>query len=243
MIKDLRYAIKVLLQARGWTAVVVLSLGLGIGANAAIFSALNAMLFTELPVKDPGSLVRLRYSGRNDMVTSSSDYGSTRPGPDGRSMRTTFSYAMYKQFVADNKTMTDLFACAPSGSVSVVVDGQAELADAFVSTGNYYQLLGVGARIGRTIVPDDDRPDAAPVAMISSKYWHSRFGTDPNVVGRTVRMNNVQVTIVGVLPPDFTGVQQPVAQLPDVSLPLALQPQLDTLPVGGLSRLAQPTYW
>src|SRR5205809_531297 len=120
MLKDLRHGFRTLLQAKGWTAVVVLSLALGIGANAAPF---------------------------------------------------------------------------------VVVDGQAELASAFISSGNYYQLLGIGARLGRTIVPDDDRPTAPPVAVISSKYWHARFGTDPSVIGRAVKMNNVPVTIVGVLPP------------------------------------------
>jgi predicted permease len=148
---------------------------------------------------------------------------------------------MYRQFVADNKAMTDVFACAPFGRLVVVVNGQAELATAFVSTGNYYQVLGVGARLGRTIVPDDDRADAPPVAVISSKYWHSRFGTDPNVVGQTVRMNNVLITIVGVLPPDFSGIQQPIAEAPDVSLPVSLLPQLDTGQGG--SRLSQATYW
>ena len=243
MLKDLRHAFRMLLQAKGWTAVVVLSLALGIGANTALFSAVNGLLLTRLNVQDPESLVRLRYVGRNDMVTSSSDYGFVERGPDGLNVRTTFSYPMYQQFLADNKTMSDVFACAPYGRLNVVVDGQAELASAFISSGNYYQLLGVNARIGRTILPEDDRPTAPPVAVISSKYWHTRFGTDPSVLGRTVRMNNVQVTIVGVLPPDFTGVQQPLAELPDVAVPLALQPQLDTLPPTGPSRLAQPTYW
>jgi predicted permease len=149
---------------------------------------------------------------------------------------------MYQQFVTDNRTMTDLFACAPYGRVNVVVDGQAELASAFISTGNYYGILGVTARIGRTILPDDDRPTAPPVAVISSKYWHSRFGTDPGVAGKTVKINNVMVTIVGVLPPEFTGIQNPVDQLPDVSLPLALDPQLDT-GTNKTPRLMQPTYW
>jgi predicted permease len=140
--------------------------------------------------------------------------------------------------------LTDLFACAPFGRVNVVVDGQAEIANAFVSTGNYYQLLGVKARVGRTILPEDDRPTAPPVAVISSKYWHTRFGTDPAVVGIVVRINNVPVTIVGVLPPEFTGIQQPVADPPDVAVPLALDQQLITgfVPPGG-PRVSQPTYW
>ncbi len=248
MLKDLRHAVRVLLRAKGWTTVVILSLALGIGANTAIFTGVNALLLTRIPVRDPDTLVRLRYGGRNDMVTSSSDYGFSSLGRDGQNIRTTFSFPMYQQFLADNQTMTDLFAFAPIGRVNVVVDGQAEIATSFISTGNYYQALGVSARMGRTIVPDDDKPTAPPVAVISSKYWHTRFSTDPAVLGKTIRVNNVVVTIVGVLPPEFTGVQQPVAEAPDISLPLALDPQLDTSlpPPSGPpqpQRLAQPTYW
>ena len=240
MFKDLRHAIRVLGHAKGWTAVVVASLALGIGANTAIFSAVNGLLIKKIPAADPDSLVRIRWGGRNDMMTSSSDYGYTHRGADGQSVRTTFSFPMYQQFVADNQTMTDLFACAPYGRVSVVVDGQAEIVNAFLSTGNYYRMLGAKARIGRTIEPDDDKADATAVAVISSKYWHTRFTTDPAVVGKTVRVNNVVVTIVGVMAPDFTGVQQPVAELPDISLPLSLEPQLNTF---GQARIGQPTYW
>src|SRR5262245_25581748 len=166
MLNDLRYAARMLLHTKGWTLVVVVSLALGIGANTAIFSALNALLLRQIPVADPDTLVRLRYSGRNDMATSRSDYGSTRPDATGQSMRTTFSYPMYQQFVKDNQTLTDLFACAPAGRVNVVVNGQAELATAFLLTGNYYRVLGINARMGRTIVSDDDRSDAPPVAVI-----------------------------------------------------------------------------
>ena len=242
MLKDLRHAARMLTRAKGWTAVVVISLALGIGANMALFSAINGLLLTRIPVQDPDSLVRFRYAGRNDMVTSSSGYGSLNKTPDGQDVRASFSYPMYQQFVADNRTMTDLFACAPFGRANVVVDSQADIASAFISSGNYYQVLGVKARLGRTILPEDDRPGAPPVAVISSKYWHSRFGTDPAVVGKTIHVNNVAVTIVGVLVPDFTGVQQPVAEAPDIAVPLVLDQQLSTGPPGP-PRLTQPTYW
>ena len=244
MLKDLRHAVRLLWQARGWTTIVVLSLALGIGANTAIFSAVNARLLISLPVQKPEELVRFRYAGRNDMVTSSSGYGFLSKTPDGKDVRATFSYPMYQQFVADNKTMTDLLACAPFGRVSVFVDGQSEIANAFISSGNYYQLLGVTARIGRTILPEDDRPTATPVAIISSKYWHSRFGTDPAVVGKAIKVNNVPITIVGVIAPHFFGIQQPVANPPDISLPLSLDAQLSTgAPSTDPPRLSQATYW
>ncbi|MGH9411267.1 MAG: ABC transporter permease, partial [Vicinamibacterales bacterium] len=249
MIKDLRFAVRGLLQAKGWAVIVVLSLALGIGANTALFSAVDQLLLTKLSVHDPDSLVRLRYVGHNDMVNSSSDYGFSKP-VNGQNVRTTFSYPMYRQLLTDNKTMTDLLACAPEGRANVVVDGHAEIASAFLSSGNYYQLLGVSARLGRVIVPDDDRPTAPPVAVISSPYWHSRFGTDPSAVGKVVKINNVPVTIVGVLPPDFAGVQSPMADAPDISVPLALLPQIDVDafrwqidPKAPRSRLEDPTYW
>ena len=169
MLKDVRHAIRLLWGARGWTAIVVLSLALGIGANTALFSVVNGMLLTSIPVKDPDTLVRFRFYGRNDMVTSSSGYGFLEKTKDGQDVRASFSYPMFQQFVADNQTMTDLIACAPNGRVNLVVDGQADIASAFISTGNYYQVLGINARIGRTILPEDDSPTAPPVAVISSK--------------------------------------------------------------------------
>jgi predicted permease len=241
MLNDLRHAMRVLLQAKGWTLVIVLSLALGIGANTAIFSGLNALLLREIPVKDPDTLVRLRWGGRNDMTNASSDYGNSGLGPDGQRRRATFSYAMYQQFLADNQTMIDLLACAPFSTVSASVDDRAEMASAFVSSGNYYQLLGVNARLGRTILPDDDKLSAAPVAVISSKFWHTRFNTDAGVIGKTIRVNDVVVTIVGVLPAEFTGIQQPIAPARDISMPLALVPQLSTTGVD--RRLSDATFW
>jgi predicted permease len=245
MLKDLRHGFRTLLQAKGWTAVVVLSLALGIGANVALFSVVNAMLLTTIPVRDPDTLVRLRFVGRNDMTNNSSGYGFIdRSRYGGVEARASFSYPMYQQFLADNKTMSDVLACAPYGRVNLNVDGQSELASAFIASGNYFQMLGISARLGRTIVPDDDRATAPPVAVISSKYWHARFGSDPNVIGKTVKMNDVPVTIVGVLPPEFTGIQYPITEAHEVTVPLALDAQLSPPPPANQpSRLSQPTTW
>ncbi len=113
--------------------------------------------------------MRLRWVGRNDMATSSSDYG---PGRliNGQNVRATVSYSMYRQYLQDNRTMEDVFACAPYGRANIVVDGHAEIANSFITTGNYYQMLGLTASPGRTIVPEDDQPIAPPVAVISAKY-------------------------------------------------------------------------
>jgi predicted permease len=255
--KDLRHGARTLLRDKGWTAAIVLSLALGIGANTALFSAVNGLFLRKLPVRDPEALVRLKWTGKNDMVTDSSDYGfSSRPAAQRRespdtTVRATFSYPMYLQFVADNQTMADLFACAPYSRATLVVDGHADVANAFVSSGNYYRMLGLTASPGRTIVPDDDRPDAPAVAVISAKYWRTRFGGDPNAVGKHVLFNNVPVTIVGVISPELIDVQQAVREGPDVAVPLAVVPQLTTAVLGAapvpgeptVPLLARPTYW
>src|SRR5471030_1244794 len=142
MLKDLRHGVRTLLHDKGWTAVVVVSLALGIGANTALFGAVNSLFLTKLSVKEPDTLVRLKWAGKNDMVTDSSDYGFSAADVDGNRVRSTFSFPMFQQFVADNTTMDDLFACAPYGRANVVVDGQADVASAFISTGNYYRALG-----------------------------------------------------------------------------------------------------
>ena len=241
MLGDLRHAVRLLVQAKRWTAVVVLSLALGIGANAALFSAANALLLKTIPVRDPDSLVRLRFAGRNQMSTSSSDYGFNGKDAAGQNIRATVSYPMYQTFVASNRTMDDLLACAPFGRVNVVVDGHAEIASAFISSGNYYRMLGVAAVAGRVIEPGDDRPGAPPVAVLSYRYWRSRFGGQLSVVGTSVTINNAPVTIIGILAPDYTGIQQTMGEPPDISVPLALEPQLFTGAQG--SRMKQPTYW
>jgi predicted permease len=250
MFKDLRHGIRTLLHAKGWTTVVVVSLALGIGANTALFSAINGLYLRKLPVNDPDTLVRLRFMGRNDMSTSSSDYGPTRL-PGGAPGRSTFSYAMYRQLLADNRTMEDMFACAPYGRANLVVDGHAEIANAFISTGNYYQMLGLRASPGRTLLPDDDRPDAPPVAVISERYWRKRFGSDPQVVGKVVHFNNTPITIVGVISPELVGVQQVFREGPEIAVPLALDTQLAQQfgappPPGSpprVPRLVAPTSW
>jgi predicted permease len=244
MLNDVRLAARQLLQARSWSAVVVLCLALGIGANTALFSAINGLLLRQLAVSDPDSLVRFRHAGQNDMRTDVLVYGFAAPDARGRPVEATFSYPMYRQLVESNGTLSDLFACAPFGPVNVVVGGQAQTASAFLSSGNYFRALGATARIGRILEPDDDRPTAPPVAVISHQYWMSRFGGSPTVVGAVARVNNAPVTIVGVLSPGFTGVERAVGEAPDVSLPIALEPRV-TLPRSSLqsSLLAAPNFW
>lgn len=242
MLRDLRHAVRLLLRSKGWTLVVVLSLALGIGANTAIFGAINGLLLRTIPVDHPETLVRFRSVGDNDMLTDVNEYGYFEK-EGGLQVSSTFSYSMFQQFRSANRTLVDLFACAPERQLSVVAHGRAELASGFVASGNYFDVLGVRAAIGRTFTPDDDRPGATPVAVLSHGYWMRRFGGDPSVLGAVLQINTVSVTVVGVTPPAFTGVQEVLTEALDVTLPLALDRQLNFDSTPDRTRLSQPVWW
>ncbi len=237
MLRDFRHGLRVLMQAKAWTVVVVLSLAVGIGANAVIFSAAHGMLMRKLAVHDPGSLVRLRNVGDNDMVTDSSDYGFTAENPLG-SVHTTFSYPMYQHFRDANRTMVDVVASVPFGRLTLLIDGRAETATGVLVSGNFHSLLGVEPRIGRAITPQDDNPSAPPVAMLGENYWRTRFSADPSVLGRIITIAGIPATVVGVTPAAFAGVNRPLTEARDVTLPIALDTR-----VRGEARLDKPTNW
>ena len=246
LLQDVRYAIRSLRKSPGFSAVAIGLLATGIGANTAIFTAINGLLLRTLPgVAQPETLVRFRYFGENDMGNDFNSYGYVTPieGHD-RDTSETFPYPMFQQFRAANRTLVDLFACAPQGQVNVIWNGQAELATAFMASGNYFNVLGVRAIAGRTFTPDDDRPDAPPVAVISSGYWHRRFGGDQNAIGAVLGIGNTRVTVIGVTPPDFTGVQQVLTDAHDITMPLAMDRQYGGgARPGGPPRLDQSATW
>src|SRR5262245_5843530 len=225
MLRDLRHAARLLLQSKGWTLVVVLSLALGIGANAAIFTAVNGLLLRTIPVADPGTLVRFRSVGPHDLGTDFNEYAQVeRTG--GLETATTFPYPMYLAFRAANRTLVDLTAFSTQTQMTAVVDGQAEIVTGFIASGNFFQVLGIQPEAGRLLMPDDDRPGAPPVAVISHGYFMRRFGGNHEAIGSVLRIANVPATIVGVTPAEFTGVLRPTADARDVTVPLALDPQL-----------------
>jgi predicted permease len=247
MLQDLRYAVRVIWQGKTWSAMVVLSLALGIGANTALFSATNGLLLRKVPVNEPDTLVRFQHFGRNRLANNVNEYGNVRSAT-GEPAGSTFSYAMFQELTKANQTLTELAATAPMSSANIVVDGSAEIATALLASGNYHQLLEIRPLLGRTIIPADDRPGAAPVITISAQFWNRRFGNDSAVIGKPIEVNNTPVTIVGVTPSKFTGVLRVIADAPDVVIPLALDRML-TPPgpayQGGpaSARLDQPTFW
>ena len=216
MLGDLRHAVRVLGKARGWTLVVLVSLALGIGANTALFSAVDGMLFRTLPVADPDGLVRLRWTGDNGAARGVTSFGAT----GGMGVSGSFSYPVFEALRDASETLAGMFAATPT-SLTLVVDGRAEIATGLAATGDYFRVLGVQPATGRAIGPDDDRPGAEPVAMISHSFRERRFGPETDPVGTVIRVNDVPTTIVGVLPPGYAGIRRPDATAADVHLPLA----------------------
>lgn len=247
LLRDLRLAIRVLLRTKSWTLVVLVSLALGIGANTALFTAINGLLLQTVSVDEPDRLVRFNWTGKNDMVRSSSDYGYSG-GSAARNVRSTFSFAIFEQLRAANTTLTDLAAGAPMGSLNVIVNGDAQLATGYQASGNYFKVTGVSAALGRVFSEADDSLSAPPVAVISHPYWRKRFASELSVINRVVSMNGQMVTVIGVTRPDFLGIQRLGSDPPDVTVPLSFDAVFSPptpLPNAGpaVPRMTQPTYW
>jgi predicted permease len=250
MLHDLKHAVRMLLQSKGWTIVVLLSLSIGIGATTALFTAVNGLLLQTIPVPNPGTLTVLKWTGKNNMVRSSSDYGFSLQH-NGQNVRSTFSNAIYQQLKSANQSMTDVIAGTSLESFNFASDGSSEIATAFGVSGNYFKVLGVSAIVGRTIEESDEQPAAEPVAVVSHAFWQRRFAGDRSIVGKTVRLNNVPVTVVGVLPPWFIGIQRMAETSRDVFVPFLMEPRFVPATNPGLNpafgpvkaRIDQPTTW
>jgi predicted permease len=206
---DLRYAFRTLRRSPGFTTVAILSLALGIGANTAIFSLLDALVLKMLPVANPQELWAL-----------------ARASGSGKA-RTAQSYPLYVLWRDHNRSTGSLAASGTTiwRDTSPGSDRAARTGE-FVS-GNYFDVLGVRPLIGRTIAPADDSIEGVgglqgAVAMLSYRYWSGAFHREPEVLGRIINVNGVFLTVIGVTPPAFFGAQ--VGSSPDIFLPIALQP-------------------
>jgi len=219
--QDVRYAVRRLIQQPGFTAVAVLTLGLGIGANTAIFSVVNAVLLRSLPVREPERLVLWTDSPGEGTITGSLFSGRWEY----------FTYPAYREYrdhltslsglAAVRSTVDPLSILGESGAA----EEAAQMGSGQLVTGNYFEVLGTTPLLGRVLGVGDDRPGAPPAAVVSYGYWQSRLGGDPAVVGRTVQLNGTPVTIVGVMPREFFG--ERVRRAPDYWLPMQLQPQIE----------------
>jgi predicted permease len=222
---DLRYALRTFERSKGFTAIAIATLALGIGANTAVFSVVDALVLRALPVDAPDELVVFDWLRAPDaMVARYSGYG--RQGPDGLGIRTSFSALTVEAFAQHAAALADVIAFSPTGTLNVVADRQTDTASGLFVTGRYFAGLGVRAAFGRTLSPSDDRPEAEPVAVISHRYWRRRFSGDPDVIGKAIDVNRLRVAIVGVTAEGFDGPR--MTESNDITLPVAAAARLDS---------------
>ena len=227
LFSDCRFAFRILRKSPGFTAVAVLTLAFGIGANTAIFSLIDAVLLRSLPVREPHRLVVFQWTAHNSpnlkghynyMSCPAANAGAT--GEHG----CWFSYPMFQQFHSKQDAFTTVAALCGNVGLNLRGNGPVSFVQGEMVSGDFFETLGVGPSLGRTLNPSDDTPGALPVAVLSYGFWQSTFGADPAVVGRTVWLNDVPVTIAGVAAKEFPGLDPGVAR--SIWLPLSISSQV-----------------
>jgi putative ABC transport system permease protein len=214
--RDVRYAVRSLLRSSAFTAIAVLTLALGIGANTAIFSVVYSVLLRPLAYADPEQLISIRaaYSG-----TGAQDIPASQP-----------EYHDYLQGVS---ALQDLAAVYPI-SINLTGLGEPQRIQASVVSDNYFRVLGVAPAMGRDFTPDDDRGQIGYVTIISHDLWQKRFGGDPGVIGKMVRLDDDPMTIIGIMPRGFRHVLESGASPMELWAPIALDnPDTNFLNVRG----------
>ncbi|HYV05213.1 MAG TPA: ABC transporter permease, partial [Blastocatellia bacterium] len=226
LVQDLRYGVRMMLKNRAFTAVAAVSLALGIGANTAIFSLVDAVLLKPLPVKNPEQLVLLDWQSGLNVMPQSINGNFRKNRTTGQAGSTSFSYATFNYMRDHAETLSDVFAFAEIEQLNVNIDGQSEVAGGQFVSGGYYSGLGVQPVLGRTLTSDDDQAAADPVAVISHRYWERRFGLNPEAIGKNITVNGIGFTIAGVTPRGFQGTLQ-VGSSPDYTISMAMEPQIN----------------
>jgi predicted permease len=228
--QDLRYALRAMRHNPAFTVLAVLSLALGIGANTAIYSFLDAILLRSLPVADPDSLALLNWhskearGARPNHVMHGMDGSTWSDGKKGKNSGI-FPYGAFDLLQKDTSVFSSLFAYYPTDKRNLTIKGQAEIANGEYVSGDYFRGVAVPPAAGRLILADDDRPGATLVAVISARLSQRRFGSAANAVGQSILIDNLPFTVVGVTPPEFYGVD-PAAN-PDFYVPLHTNLVLD----------------
>ena len=227
LVQDLKYGLRTLIKSPGLTAVAVLSLALGIGANTAIFSLIDAVLLKTLPVQNPQQLVLLNWASKAWPEGMMNDLeGNSNEDKSGRMTSTSFSYPAYEQIRDRSQVFSSVLAMAGNDSqLNVGYRGQPGRAEGELISGTFFSTLGVQPILGRALTAGDDRTGSSPACVVSYGYWERRFGKDPAIVGQTITVNSIPFTVAGVSPPEFYGVQP--GRAVDVWLPLHTQPQVE----------------
>jgi predicted permease len=229
LVQDLRFGLRMLRKNPGFTAIAVLTLALGIGANTAIFSLIDAVMLRPLPVPDPQHLVVLKWEARQWPQTHAYSAwsacpikatGLKEPAPAGCS----FSYPMLEQMRAEKNIFAAAFAMVPSPQLGVSIDGNASFAEGEFVSGDFFPALGIRAAWGRLLAAADEGANASPAVVLSYDFWNRRFGGAPAAVGKSIVVNGIPSTIVGVAPPSFPGLDPGIVH--DLWLPLSAQNRL-----------------
>jgi macrolide transport system ATP-binding/permease protein len=218
LVQDVRYAFRMLTANKTFSALAILSLALGIGANTAIFSFMDAILLRSLPVPDPQSLVTLAWHTKRPEMHGSNRHDDSYTDPAGGFVGGIFAYPAFELLQRDTSVFTTVFGYQGAGDLHLAVRGQAEIARGEYVSGNYFSGLGVSAAAGRVIGPDDDRAGAPAVAVISYGLSEARFGGPSNAPGQSVLLDNIPFTVVGVAPREFFGADPDV--FPAVYVPM-----------------------
>jgi predicted permease len=197
--QDVRYAIRTMRHAPVFTAVAVLSLALGIGANTAIFTVIDALMLKTLPVRAPEQLVEVARTPEND----------------------DFTYSLWQETRKQQDVLSGMFAYGEE-KFDLATGGQRQPAAGLWVSGDYFETLGVRPILGRTFTANDDERGAQPVAVLSSGFWQRQYGADANIVGRVIRLDGYPFRIIGVTPPEFSGLD--VGQRFDVAVPIGSEP-------------------
>jgi len=222
--QDIRYALRAMRHNPTFTALAALSLALGIGANTAIYSFMDAILLRSLPVSDPASLVVLNWHNRGIHTRGEKDrviYGmSGNTWGDEKTGITAgiFPYAAFEMMQKTEGVFSSVFAYYPTRSVNLMLHGQAEQASGEYVSGDYFRGLEVAPAAGRVVIGDDDRPGAPAIAVLSFAYARHHFRAAASAVGETIRINDTPFEVVGVTPPEFFGIDPSAA--PDFYLPM-----------------------
>ncbi len=207
--QDIHYGLRMLAKSPGFAAVAILTLALGIGANTAIFSLIDAVMLRSLPVGNPSELVVLQWSARN----SPNIHGYQSGGDCSNDLRfgarnpsgCSFSEPMFRE-IAQARLFSGTAAFASAERLDLSGNGPPSVINGQIASGDFFHTLGVKAAVGRVFEPSDDSPSAAPVAVLNYGYWQSAFGGSRDVIGRTIDLNNVAFTIIGVAEQRFTGI-------------------------------------
>jgi len=238
--QDFCYGLRMLRKSPGFTAVAVLTIALGVGANTAIFSFIDAVLLRSIPVKDPQQLVVFNWSARaKPKLQGHSEYGdcADQTGIGDCS----FSIPFYKTVRAQAGAFSGMAAFAGPLDVDLSGNGAASIVRGLYVSGDFFSTLGVSTFIGRPLTPSDDSPSAPPAIVLNYAYWARAFGAAPSVIGRTVRLDSTTVTIVGVADAHFTNLT-PGKPL-DFFMPLSVADSVRGEWWGNENRLSDPTNW